>query len=92
MTMLVFTLQKHEPGVVEDETETIVSQASNYQAPLEIGVSLSRETASLPRIRRKKVLAIRRQIAEGRYELDERLTAALDKFIRYVIAEESQGK
>jgi hypothetical protein len=37
--------------------------------------------ASLPEIRREKILRVRRQITEGRYDLTERLDQALDKVL-----------
>lgn len=37
--------------------------------------------ASLPEIRREKVLRVRREITEGRYDLTERLDVALDKVL-----------
>jgi negative regulator of flagellin synthesis FlgM len=40
-----------------------------------------RKIASLPEIRREKVLDVRRQLTEGNYNLDERLDIALDKVL-----------
>ena len=40
-----------------------------------------RKIASLPEIRREKVLDVRRQLTEGKYNLDERLDIALDKVL-----------
>ena len=40
-----------------------------------------KKIASLPEVRRKKVLDIRRQITEGNYNLNERLDAALDRVL-----------
>ena len=37
--------------------------------------------ASLPEIRKQKVLQLRQQITEGRYDLSERLDVALDKVL-----------
>jgi len=37
--------------------------------------------ASLPGIRQEKVLRVRREITEGRYDLTERLDVALDKVL-----------
>jgi anti-sigma28 factor (negative regulator of flagellin synthesis) len=34
-----------------------------------------------PQIRMEKVLAIRQQLAEGKYDLDQRLDAVLDKLL-----------
>ncbi len=37
--------------------------------------------ASLPELRRQKILNVRRQITEGRYNLSERLDIALDRVL-----------
>jgi len=42
--------------------------------------------ASLPEVRRQKVLHLRRQITEGRYNLTDRLDMALDKVLEDLIA------
>jgi anti-sigma28 factor (negative regulator of flagellin synthesis) len=42
--------------------------------------------ASLPEIRREKVLRLRRQITEGRYDLAGRLDVALDKVLEDLTA------
>jgi hypothetical protein len=43
--------------------------------------------ASLPEIRREKVLRLRRQITEGRYDLAGRLDVALDKVLEDLTTE-----
>ncbi len=45
-----------------------------------IGKVLKR-IASLPELRREKVLDIRRQLTEGKYNLNERLDVALDRVL-----------
>lgn len=40
-----------------------------------------RKIASLPEVRREKVLDVRRQLTEGRYDLNERLDIAIDKVL-----------
>jgi hypothetical protein len=45
-----------------------------------LGVVLKR-IASLPEVRREKVLRVRRQITQGRYNLTERLDLALEKVL-----------
>jgi len=42
--------------------------------------------ASLPEVRQEKVLQLRRQITEGKYDLAERLEMALDKVLEDLIA------
>jgi hypothetical protein len=37
--------------------------------------------ASLPRVRRKKIIRLRQQLARGTYDLDERLDAVLERIL-----------
>lgn len=41
--------------------------------------------ASLPEVRREKVLNVRRQLTEGKYDLNERLDVVLDKVLEDLI-------
>lgn len=45
-----------------------------------------RKIASLPEVRKEKVLDVRRRLTEGKYDLDERLDVALDKVLEYLTA------
>ncbi len=45
-----------------------------------------KKIASLPEIRREKVLNLRREITEGRYDLAERLDIALDRVLEDLTA------
>jgi hypothetical protein len=45
-----------------------------------------KKIASLPEIRREKVLNLRREITEGRYDLAERLDLALDRVLEDLTA------
>jgi hypothetical protein len=40
-----------------------------------------RRIASLPEVRKEKVLDVRRQLTEGKYDLNERLDAAIDRVL-----------
>ncbi len=44
-----------------------------------------KKIASLPEVRRQKVLRLRRQITEGRYDLADRLDMAMDKVLEDLI-------
>jgi anti-sigma28 factor (negative regulator of flagellin synthesis) len=45
-----------------------------------------KKIACLPEVRRKKVLQLRRQITEGKYDVSDRLDMALDKVLEDLIA------
>ena len=49
-----------------------------------IGQVLKR-IASLPEVRREKVLDVRRQLSQGNYELNDRLSSAMDKVLEDVL-------
>ena len=40
-----------------------------------------KKIAALPEVRKEKVLDVRRQLTEGKYDLNERLNVALDKVL-----------
>ena len=45
-----------------------------------------KKIASLPEVRKDKVLNVRRQITDGKYDLNKRLSIALDKVIEDLTA------
>lgn len=45
-----------------------------------------KKIASLPEARQRKVLDVRRKLTEGRYQLDERLDAALERVLEELSA------
>ncbi|MHC4863029.1 MAG: hypothetical protein ACYTEX_03020 [Planctomycetota bacterium] len=50
-----------------------------------IGQVLKR-IASLPEVRRRKVLDVRRQLTDGKYDLNQRLDIALDRVLEDLTA------
>jgi len=50
-----------------------------------LGIVLKR-IASLPEVRQQKVLRVRRQITQGRYDVTERLDLALEKVLEDLTA------
>jgi len=50
-----------------------------------IGQVLKR-IASLPEVRKEKVLNVRRQLTEGKYDINERLDVALDRVLEDLTA------
>jgi hypothetical protein len=68
----------------QDEDSVMEQILDNIQST-PLGVVLKR-IASLPEVRRKKVLRVRRQITQGRYDLAERLDLALEKVLEDLTA------
>jgi hypothetical protein len=67
------------------DTDLIMEQILDNINSTPIGQVL-KKIASLPEIRREKVLNLRREITEGRYELTERLDVALDRVLEDLTA------
>ena len=66
-----------EDSLAPDE-DLIMEQILENLNTTPIGKVLKR-IASLPEVRKKKVLDVRRQLTEGKYDLSSRLDVALDK-------------
>ncbi len=45
-----------------------------------------KKIASLPEIRKDKILSVRRQLTDGKYDLNERLNLAMDKVLEDLTA------
>jgi hypothetical protein len=67
------------------DNDLVMEQILNNINTTPIGQVL-RKIASLPEVRREKVLDVRRQLTEGKYDLNERLDVALDKVLEYLTA------
>ena len=72
--------------VVPDEKKSVPDDDVFMEKILEnlnttpIGCVL-KKIASLPEIRKDKVLSVRRQLTDGKYDLNERLNLAMDKVL-----------
>ena len=66
-----------EDSLAPDE-DLIMEQILENLNTTPIGKVLKR-IATLPEVRKKKVLDVRRQLTEGKYDLSSRLDVALDK-------------
>ena len=71
-------------GLANDK-DIMMEQILNNINTTPIGQVL-RKIALLPEVRKEKVLDVRRQLTEGKYDLDERLDVALDKVLEQLTA------
>ena len=82
-----FESQKRQVGPAEEgltpDEDLVMEQILENINTTPIGQVL-RKIASLPEVRREKVLDVRRQLTEGKYDLNERLDVALDKFLEHL--------
>jgi hypothetical protein len=67
------------------DKDLVMEQILNNINTTPIGQVL-RKIASLPEVRKEKVLNVRRQLTAGKYDLNERLDVALDKVLEYLTA------
>jgi len=76
--MSVISRQKDGAAAIIEDTENSLSEIAGYKTRGRIATPVLQNIASRPRVRKDKVLVIQQQLAEGRYDLDERLDAVLD--------------
>jgi len=69
-----------EAGSLTPDNDLMLEQILENMHTTPIGQVL-RKIASLPEVRREKVLDVRRQLTEGRYDLNEHLDIAIDKVL-----------
>jgi hypothetical protein len=79
--MSVLSWQKDEPAAIVENTNILLSEGASNKARCRMSAPALRKIASLPCVRKDKVLAVRQQLAEGTYDLDQRLGAALDSLL-----------
>jgi hypothetical protein len=79
-----FERQNHELDFVEGnltaKEDFVMEQILENLNTTPIGQVL-KKIASLPEVRKDKVLGVRRQLTDGKYDLSERLDVALDKVL-----------
>jgi len=84
-----FVKENHQVNPVGEilapENDMMMEQILDNIHTTPIGQVL-RKIASLPEVRKEKVLDVRQQLTEGKYDLDERLDVALDKVLEYLTA------
>jgi hypothetical protein len=79
-----FESQKHlangEANSLAPDNDLLLEQILENMHTTPIGRVL-RKIASLPEVRREKILDVRRQLTEGIYDLNEHLDIAIDKVL-----------
>lgn len=81
---LVINQQKDGTGAFVENTENSLSEIAGYEARGRITAPVLQNIPSRSRVHKDKVLAVQQQLAEGRYDLDERLDAVLDRLFEDV--------
>jgi len=84
-----FGTRKHQgttgPEGLAPNTDLMMEQILENIHTTPIGQVL-RRIASLPEVRQEKILDVRRQLTEGKYDLNERLDLAIEKVLENLSA------
>lgn len=75
-----------EEGKLDPDKDLMMEQIIENLNNTPIGQVLQR-IASLPEVRKDKILNVRRQLTNGKYDLNERLDIALDKVLEDLTAQ-----
>ncbi|MHC4272015.1 MAG: flagellar biosynthesis anti-sigma factor FlgM [Planctomycetota bacterium] len=78
--------QDNESTAIAENTDVNSDCSLGIKARGRIVVSAMQKNHSLPPVRKKKILKIRQQLAEGTYNIDERLNVALDRLYEDLVA------
>ena len=78
--------QKNGATVTAEDKDVYLDRGFENKARVEIAARALQKSRRLPPIRKKKVLSIRQQLAEGTYDIDERLNDVIDCLLRDLVA------
>jgi hypothetical protein len=78
--------QDNESTVISENTDVYLDCGSGNKSQGTITASALQELHSLPTVRKKKILKVRQQLAEGTYDIEERLNGILDHLLEDLIA------
>ena len=82
--MPVLSPQKNREAVTVTRAKVPLSEGVGNKARDGIGPQVTQNIPSLLRVHEIKVLAVRQQLVEGRYDFEERLDTAVDRLIEAV--------
>jgi anti-sigma28 factor (negative regulator of flagellin synthesis) len=79
--MSVLSRQKHKSTVIVENTEIPLSEDAGNKARGKLMSPPLQNIPSAPSGRKEKIHAVRQQLAEGRYDLDEGLDAVVESLL-----------
>jgi hypothetical protein len=82
--MSVLTECENVAAISGQNSEGIIAEASVRKLRPQITPSMLQHIAWLPQARRNKILEIRKQLARGTYDLNERLDAVLEHLLKAI--------
>jgi hypothetical protein len=84
--MSVISRQKDGSAAIVVNKKNSLSESAGNKVRGRIAVPVLQNIPSRPRVRTNKVLAVRQQLAEGRYDLDGHLDDTIDCLLESLIA------
>jgi anti-sigma28 factor (negative regulator of flagellin synthesis) len=86
--MSVLSQQNTESTVIAENTDisSNLNWGAGNKARGRITAPALRNIRSLPQVRKKKILEVRQQLAEGTYDIDKRLNAVLERLLEDLVA------
>jgi hypothetical protein len=82
--MSVISWQKDGAAAIVENTEKPLSESAGNKARGRMTAPVLQNNSSRPRVRKDKVLAVQQQLAEGTYDLNKHVNAALDRLLEAV--------
>ncbi|MHC4742627.1 MAG: hypothetical protein ACYS8Z_11985 [Planctomycetota bacterium] len=82
--MSVLGCPRAESAVAVESEESLSSEGAANRARYTMSALAFRKIVALSRVRKGKVLAIRQQVDEGIYNLDERMDVVLERLLEAV--------
>jgi anti-sigma28 factor (negative regulator of flagellin synthesis) len=79
--MSILSRQKDESAAIIENTDVPLSEGTGNKDQEGMTAPTLQNSPSLPQIRKKKVFAIKQQLAESTYNLDKRLDAVLERLL-----------
>ena len=89
--MLVISRQKDGSAAIAENTQNSLSESADNKARGGVTPPTLYNSPPLPRVREEKVLAIRQQLAEGKYDFEQRLDAVLDSLLTDLATQDSMA-
>ena len=73
--------QDNETTEIAEKTDVYLDCGCGNKSQGTITASALQELHSLPPVRKKRILKVRQQLAEGTYDIEERLNSILDQLL-----------
>lgn len=87
--MAALNQQNDGAAVQAENTDLSLDLIVSHSTRARIAALALRKIHSLPPIRNKKILKVRRQLSKDRYDVDGRLNASLDCLLEDIVAKDS---